>query len=104
MEKTLIIISIFFISGLVFYLFPPKKINNFYGYRTYLSKKNNETWLLANRNSALYLLILSAFNFIPYFIFDDHKNNLFAFFSILIFAELITVIIIVDYQLRKMSN
>ena len=47
---------IFIIVGLVSYYFPPKKINDLYGYRTLSSKKNQQTWDAANRFSAVYSL------------------------------------------------
>ncbi|MDG1040344.1 MAG: SdpI family protein [Polaribacter sp.] len=34
--------------SVVFYFFPPKKINSFYGYRTNKSMKNEEIWHFAN--------------------------------------------------------
>ncbi|MEQ6121436.1 SdpI family protein [Reichenbachiella sp. MALMAid0571] len=37
--------------SIVFKLFPPKKINYLYGYRTKRSMKNQETWDEANRYS-----------------------------------------------------
>ena len=35
--------------SLVFNFFPPKKINNFYGYRTQRSRLNQEIWQFANQ-------------------------------------------------------
>jgi len=37
--------------SIVFKLFPPKKINYLYGYRTKRSMKNQETWDEANKHS-----------------------------------------------------
>ena len=37
-----------FFFSIVFYLFPPKKINALYGYRTNKSMKNDEIWHFAN--------------------------------------------------------
>ena len=34
--------------SIVFYVFPPKKINNIYGYRTKKSKLNEDIWAFAN--------------------------------------------------------
>ena len=45
---------IILIVGLISYYFPPKKINDLYGYRTASSKKNQQTWDVANRFSAIY--------------------------------------------------
>ena len=43
---------VFAIGGLVMYLFPPKKINCLYGYRTSSSMKNQERWDFSQRYSA----------------------------------------------------
>ena len=51
---------IFIIVGLVSYYFPPKKINELYGYRTFSSKRNQQTWDAANRFSAIYSLKAGA--------------------------------------------
>lgn len=37
----------FFIS-LIFYFFPPKKINSLYGYRTHRTMQNDDIWFFAN--------------------------------------------------------
>jgi len=40
------------IGGLIQHIFPPKKINSLYGYRTPRSKKNIEVWNFAQKLSA----------------------------------------------------
>ena len=35
---------LFFVTGFIMYLFPPKKINSLYGYRTAKSMENQEKW------------------------------------------------------------
>ncbi|MDH3711262.1 MAG: SdpI family protein [Cyclobacteriaceae bacterium] len=45
------------IVGLLFYTFPPKKINLIYGYRTRRSMRNQETWEAANRYSSLLMIL-----------------------------------------------
>ena len=40
----LVIGSIFFLIGLTFFLFPSKKMNLIYGYRSYLAKQNERNW------------------------------------------------------------
>lgn len=41
-----------FVVGLVFWRFPPKKINSVYGYRTPRSQKDIASWRFAQRFSA----------------------------------------------------
>ncbi len=48
---------IFFIVGLLFWIFPPRKINSIYGYRTSSSKRNLDTWTIANKYSATIMII-----------------------------------------------
>ena len=48
---------IFTVIGLVFWMYPPKKINEFYGYRTTRSRNNQEAWDFAQRYSAKLLTI-----------------------------------------------
>jgi len=47
---------VFLILGLVQHFFPPKKINNWYGYRTPAAQKNQQTWDEGNRYSAIYMI------------------------------------------------
>ncbi len=42
---------IFFVAGGVLFLFPPKKINSWYGYRTPKSMKNQGNWDFAQKHS-----------------------------------------------------
>lgn len=53
---------IFMIAGIVMLLFPPKKINYLYGYRTKNSMKNINNWNFAQNYSAK-IMIWSGFVF-----------------------------------------
>ena len=49
MENTIGLVTsgvglIFIILGIIFLLFPPKKINNYYGYRTTQSMQSQQKW------------------------------------------------------------
>ncbi|WP_369008797.1 SdpI family protein [Larkinella sp. C7] len=46
------------IASLLYYFYPPKKINLFYGYRTKLSMINSDTWTTANGFASKYMLNL----------------------------------------------
>ena len=48
---------IFLVIGIVFWMYPPKKINEFYGYRTTRSLKSQEAWDFAQRYSAKLMTI-----------------------------------------------
>lgn len=64
--------------ALLFYLFPPKSINRFYGYRTSKSMENDENWKKANQiASKIMLLQMICFLFIS-LLFDwlNYENNI----------------------------
>ncbi|MFH6964306.1 SdpI family protein [Flavobacterium plurextorum] len=77
--KTLIlknpVILISLIVIVLFKLFPPKKINSFYGYRTTNSIKNKSNWDFAQKYSAHLLIILLTplllFQVLLYFIYGS---------------------------------
>lgn len=48
--------GLLFLMSLIFKVFPPKKINNWYGYRTHKSMQNQDIWDFANStfNNAFY--------------------------------------------------
>ena len=46
------------VGGIVFWMCPPKKINEFYGYRTTRSCKSQEAWDFAQRYSAKLMTVL----------------------------------------------
>ena len=46
------------VGGVVFWMYPPKKINGFYGYRTTRSRKSQEAWDFAQRYSAKMMTML----------------------------------------------
>lgn len=56
--------GLLFVLGIIFYFFPPKKINALYGYRTNKSIQNEEIWQFANQFFAKQLLVYSGVSFI----------------------------------------
>ena len=61
----------------IYFKYPPKKINYFYGYRTRRSMQNNETWSFANKYAAKLLINFSVYSFFipPFLYFLYPKNN-----------------------------
>ncbi|WP_333852916.1 SdpI family protein [Epilithonimonas sp.] len=49
---------IFILAGLIQMIFPPKKINSLYGYRTPRSMKNFEVWNFAQKLSPKILILI----------------------------------------------
>ena len=59
---------IFMIAAIVMYVFPPKKINSLYGYRTLSSMKSIEHWHFAQRFSTVKMAQGSVFLMISSFL------------------------------------
>ncbi len=56
--------GLLFLLSIIFWKFPPKKINNLYGYRTHKAMQNEEIWAFANIVFNKNLLIYSGVSFI----------------------------------------
>lgn len=54
----LILGPVFMLLGIVTLLFPPKNINNFYGYRSKNSMKNIEIWRYSQKKASIGILIV----------------------------------------------
>ncbi|OWP74654.1 SdpI family protein [Flavobacterium oreochromis] len=93
----LILGPVFMFLGVITLLFPPKNINNFYGYRSKNSKKNIEIWKYSQKKASIGILILgllyTSFTFLG-LIFKLSINN-----SIL-FQLLLFIILLVIYVWR----
>ncbi|CAL2089980.1 SdpI family protein [Tenacibaculum sp. 190524A02b] len=61
--------GLLFLFSIVFYFFPPKKINGFYGYRTNKTIKNESIWQFANNYFSKQFLIYAGLSFIAALIF-----------------------------------
>lgn len=55
-------LGLFMAISVIFKLYPPKKINNFYGYRTTRSVKSQQAWDFAQRYSAKKMIMAGLFN------------------------------------------
>lgn len=56
--------GLLFFFSILFYYFPPKKINSLYGYRTNKSMKNEEIWNFANTFFTKVLLKYAAISLV----------------------------------------
>ena len=69
---------VFTITGIILFWFPPKKINGFYGYRTFSSMKSQERWDFAQLYAAKELIksgiILIVFSLIGW-IYNPNENT-----------------------------
>ncbi len=69
---------VFIITGIILFRFPPKKINGFYGYRTFSSMKSQERWDFAQLYAAKELIksgiILTILSLIGW-IYNPNENT-----------------------------
>lgn len=93
------------IMGYVLKRKPPKKINYFYGYRTAMSTKNQDTWIFANKYNGslmfywgLYLIPLSA---IPYLFLVNKSENAIGIASAVVSLIQILIIFLTIFQTEK---
>jgi uncharacterized membrane protein len=98
---------IFIIVGLVMLIFPPKKINSLYGYRTPSSMKNIENWNFAQKFSGKLLLIAGFLLLLigiggTVFNFDDKAIDSFGLVSMVILA--VIVIIMTEIRIKKFEK
>ncbi|SEA20007.1 SdpI family protein [Bizionia paragorgiae] len=98
---------IFFAVGVIMLLFPPKKINVLYGYRTTRSMKNQEQWDFAQNYSSKLLIIFGAvlalLSLLGYCI--DISDNTEAIMStILIIGTVILILIKTEKAIKTKFN
>ena len=112
MEATLTLVTfkigmVLFIVGLLFRIFPPKKINSIYGYRTTNSRRNLNTWKVANRYSAELLmfegLIIAAIGIISTFINDNRAIET-ALDIGLVFSSFVIILVATEKHLNKLFD
>jgi len=98
-----IFISTFYLAlALIFYLFPAKKINNLYGYRTKRSKKDKKSWTFAQKKSGSLMLVFASIIFVLSFIF--HKSQYAIWAAILMVFSLLLLIVMVEKALKERLN
>lgn len=64
---------IYIVTGWIVLRYPPKKINDFYGYRTSRSKKSQAHWDFAQKESSKYIIqsgYYSLLTCIPFLVLD----------------------------------
>ncbi|QSE95840.1 SdpI family protein [Fulvivirga lutea] len=91
------------VMGLLFLNFPPKSNNAFYGYRTPMSRKSQETWDFANQLSAKMIvgigIITSLFQIL--LIYSLPTESAINFSVITLIVLLIAHIPYVEHRLRN---
>jgi uncharacterized membrane protein len=93
---------VFVIAGLIMKKFPPKKINDLYGYRTKTSMRDQETWDRSQIISAKLMIIYGAIyvlvNLILSLLINDINTNIFIIYTLI---SLIGISIIMIYHTEK---
>jgi uncharacterized membrane protein len=59
--------GLLFLLSVIFYFFPPKKVNKIYGYRTHKASQNQEIWNFANTIFNKNLLSYAAISLVAIF-------------------------------------
>ncbi|MBU2938461.1 SdpI family protein [Lacinutrix sp. C3R15] len=60
LEMPALVGILFIIIGIIMFIFPPKKINMFYGYRTNRSMKHQKNWDFAQKYSSKLLALIGV--------------------------------------------
>lgn len=90
---------IFIIAGGLMLLFPPKKINYFYGYRTMSSMRSQERWDFSQKYSSI-LMIKIGFFMLPISLFGLLEISESIINSIIILSVFLPILI-TEIALRK---
>ena len=103
----LIIGPLMLVISLIFFYFPPKKINLIYGHRTTLSMKNQDTWNEANKRSIHMMLLVSALTCILQLIgiiFNINLETTILYATVFLVAGLIIGVIVIEKQLKTIFD
>lgn len=97
------------ILGMIYIYRPPKKINQYSGYRTAMSMKNLDTWIFAHRKFGKILVPVGSILFIvaigiSVLLFNLELINISIFGGVEVFFQFIAMVIsaiLVEKSLRK---
>ncbi|WP_051285278.1 SdpI family protein [Aequorivita capsosiphonis] len=88
----------------IYFLFPPRKINHLYGYRTPRSMKNNNRWKLANKMAPKMLIALSLFDAVLGYVVADILNYDFLYlFTGLLILEFAILFYLIEKKLGRID-
>ncbi|MGA0415299.1 MAG: SdpI family protein [Flavobacteriaceae bacterium] len=86
--------------AILYFLFPPKKINALYGYRTNLSMKNKTNWLISNKIASRGLFLICLFNLTLSLLFLDIGLSV---YLPLFGFQILSLMIWIEYKLKRMK-
>lgn len=88
---------------IIYKLFPPRKINSWYGFRTSRAMKNQKNWDVANRISANMMLavviLTNIFQFVSYFVMNGEASVLSS--TIFLTAAILVTIPLTNKKLKE---
>lgn len=100
MSAAMLSLLIFFI---IFKIFPPKKINHLYGYRTSGSMKNIYAWNLANKYSSTLLIIFFSALFVISYILELLNINVEILMLVLMVLAFALTVILTEKKLKNFN-
>ncbi|MGL1889462.1 MAG: SdpI family protein [Reichenbachiella sp.] len=89
------------VMSILFKTFPPKKINNLYGYRTSRSMKNRETWDYSNKLWSTLFIYASLLTIIAQIIIYFTISETFIYEAIAQVVLVLATIPITEIQIKK---
>lgn len=104
MLTIIVLIFLFNLISIIFFLFPPKRVNHIYGYRTSRTLQSNEMFRYANKYASRYFLLISNIN--------TTLNLLLILFGIVIpsiaiattIGSMAAVVILTEMKLKKFRS
>ncbi len=95
------------VISLIFFYFPPKKINPIYGHRTSMSMKNQDTWQEANKRSTHMIILVSALTCILQLtgiVFNINQETTILYATVFLVAGLIIGVIVIEKKLKAIFD
>ena len=103
----LLIGPLMLVVSLIFFYFPPKKINLIYGHRTSMSMKNQDTWQEANKRSTHMIILVSALTCILQLtgiVFNINQETTILYATVFLVAGLIIGVIVIENKLKAIFD
>jgi uncharacterized membrane protein len=95
---------LFFVS-ILFWKFPPKKINKLYGYRTYRTMQNNSIWNFANTTFNKTLVVFAGISFLAGLLFASFTKGVLSWEPMfLVMLTLLVCIIKTEKSISKLYD
>jgi len=89
------------VIGVIFKLFPPRKINGFYGYRTWTSMKNIKSWNYAQKIGAYSFIIVGLVDFILGIIFMLFNNKNYTIEMTIFLLSFVIMFVVDEIKIKK---